>query len=69
MPKMGNDRGLSQLPLEAYALVVSLLELSAGREEDEAVLPYHSTPVRRGRMATRPYYCCRPPLPLKLEEL
>ena len=33
------------------------------------MLPCHSTPVRRGRMATRPYCCCRPPLPLKLEEL
>jgi len=68
--EIGNDRCRSLLPLEAYALVVGPPELSAGQEEDEAVLPRRSTPVRRGRMATRPYCCCcRPPLPLKPEEL
>ena len=50
-------------------LVISPPKLLEEWEEDETVLPHHSTPVRRGRMATRPYYCCRPPLPLKLEEL
>ena len=31
--------------------------------------PITPTPVRRGRMATWPYCCCWPPLPLKPEEL
>ena len=69
MIKMGNVWCRSRFPLEAYALVISLPRLLVGWEEDEAVLPHHSTPVRRGRMATRPYCCCRPPLPLKPEEL
>ena len=66
---MGNNRGRSWLPLEAYALVISPLGLSVGWEEDEAVLPHHSTPVRRGTMVTWSYCCCQPHLPLKPEEL
>jgi len=50
-------------------LVIGLPRLSVGWEEDKVALPRHSTPVRRGRMATWPYCCCWPPLPLKLEEL
>jgi hypothetical protein len=67
--KMGNGRCHSWLPLEAYALVVGPPRLSVGWEDDEAVLPYHSTPVRRGRMATELHCCYRPLFPLKLEEL
>jgi hypothetical protein len=66
---MGDGRCHSRLPLEAYALVVGLPRLSVRWEDDEAVLPRHSTPVRWGRMATRPYYCCRPLLPLRPGEL
>jgi hypothetical protein len=33
------------------------------------VLPRHSTPVRWGRMATRPHCCCQPLFHLKPEEL
>ena len=69
MLEMGDDRSRFRLPSEVYVLVVGPPELLVEWEEDEAVLPRHSTPVRPGRMATWPYYSCRPPLPLKPEEL
>ena len=46
MLKMGKDWSHSRLPLEPYALVIGPLGLSAGQEEDEAVLAHHSTLVR-----------------------
>ena len=67
--KMGDGRSRFQLPLEVYAPVVGPPRLLVEWEEDEAVLPRHSTPVRWGRMATWPYCYCWPPLPLKPEEL
>jgi hypothetical protein len=47
--EMGNGQCCSWLALEAYMLVVGLPGLSVGQEEDEAVLPRHSTPLDGAR--------------------
>ena len=59
MLEMGDDRSRFRLPSEVYVLVVGPPELLVEWEEDEAVLPRHSTPVRWGRMVTWPYRYCR----------
>jgi hypothetical protein len=66
---MGNDWSCSWLPLESYVLVIGLLGLLAGWEEDKAVLPQHSTTIRWDRRVTWLHYCCRLLLPLNPEEL
>jgi hypothetical protein len=60
---------LLSAPLGGLALIVSPPKLSVGWEEDETVLPRHSTPIRRGRMVTWLHCRCRPLFPLKPEEL
>ena len=69
MLKMGDGQSHFWLPSEAYMLVVSPPKLLVEWEENEAVLPHHSTPIIQGRMATRLYCCCRLPLSPKPEEL
>ena len=50
-------------------LVISPPKLLEEWEEDETVLPHHSTPVRRGRMVMWPYRYCRPLPPSEPKEL
>ena len=56
MLEMGDSRSHFRLPSEVYALVVGPPGLLVEQEEDEAVLPRHSTPVRWGRMVMWLYY-------------
>ena len=67
--EMGDSRSHFRLSSEAYALVVGPPGLLVEREEDEAVLPYHSTPVRRGGMVMWSFRYCRPLPPSEPKEL
>jgi len=44
--EMGDGRSHFRLPSGIHGLVIGPPRLLVGQEEDEAVLPYHSTPVR-----------------------
>ena len=50
-------------------LVIGPPELLVEQEEEEAVLPHHSTPVKWGRMVTWLYRYCQPLPPSEPKEL